>query len=814
MRIASIVFILFFIAITNMVGQSHIWQRSNPGGGGAFNLVKAGPTGTILVASDLSGVYMSTDQGNSFKPLGALQGITQGHIGGLGFDPTNADKFFIGAVDGLFRTVDHGNSFTQVIATGYVSDIIVCPSNTNIVYAAWHADYTTVDGQIYKSTDGGATFAKVSNIPSSNQVRILKLIGHPTNANKLYLVSGAARAACGAAKIYRSDNGGVAFTNISNGSEKTLDLAIDPSNPTTLYMTSMNADCSAPYYYTDREGEFYQSTNEGASWTLKSNETGAIFIKNDVPSKIRRIDPRNTASWNTESGTWQSTDNGSTWTQTGFVTNWDGAYLSDVAGPGSNEDITWAYGTSFEGLVKGMGTDMSNPDGILWATTQYVFRSIDGGVTFQNIFTDLQENQHWKSSGLDNINIMDVEINPANPNIIYAGFFDIGFWRSLDGGKSWSSSNPVAYSGGWQGYGGNVASIVADPTRANILWSTQSGSQIGDGTTYLLKNTNFGDRNNWTLSNTGLPTTEVMGLSIDKNSPATNRKLFVTADGFLYRSNNDGANWTAVTSGLPVNGGLRFTAVDNFNSSIVYAGGGNGLYGSTNGGTSWTLIGSSEINTGGNIEFWPQWNGQGVFDIKPDPLISGTVYVTVYGTGKGLYKGVKNTGSTWTWTKLYTDSYMRKVAVHPTQTSTIYATSSSAFTDGYYHPNSKGIIYSTDGFATSQIVNQGMAWPFAMTVDISPDEVYVGCPGTGIQKSRLTSINAETSWLGYNNEWHRAYNWSSGQTPDQHSIAIIKNNVPFQPIVTLPVNQCKELRLETNAKITIATGAKLEVGKE
>ena len=73
--------------------QMHGWQKTSPGGGGAFNVVKAGPTGIILVGSDLSGVYKSKDQGQTFSTLGARQGLTLGHIGGLGFDPVNASKF-------------------------------------------------------------------------------------------------------------------------------------------------------------------------------------------------------------------------------------------------------------------------------------------------------------------------------------------------------------------------------------------------------------------------------------------------------------------------------------------------------------------------------------------------------------------------------------------------------------------------------------------------------------------------------------------------------------------------------------------------
>ncbi|MBK8443527.1 MAG: hypothetical protein IPL35_08985 [Sphingobacteriales bacterium] len=716
--------------------QTFNWVRTNPGGGGAFNVIEAGSGGTILVGSDLSGVYKSTDNGNSFIPLGEQHGLTMAHIGGIGFDPDNDNIFFVGTVSGLYKTSDGGTTFSKVISTGYISDIWVSETSSNIVYAAWHASYTTTDAQIYKSTDGGTTFSKVSNLPTNANLRIIKFIGDPQNSNTFYFISGKSRNACGVAKLYKTTDGGVSFSDITVANVQVLDADIDPLNTSILYLSTYNGTCD----YTNLLGSFYKSTDGGATWNLQSNRTGAIFVKKDNPAIIRRIDPRLTNSWTPEAGTWESTDGGVSWSHTGIIaartanTTWDTGYLKDVNGVSSGLDVLWGYSIGFEGFIKAMGTDMSNPDVILWADTQYAFRSDDGGVSFNNLFTKKLANNNWQSTGLDNINIVDVEINKGDNNIIYAGYFDIGFWRSLDGGISWQSGNAADYTGGWNGYGGNVASIVSDPQRTNVVWTTMSEHQMGESPTYLLRSNNFGEKSSWILSNSGLPTQEVMGLSLDENSLSSNRTLYVTAQGKVYKSSNDGTSWQLLNSGLPANG-MRFTAVDKFNGNIVYAGGGNGLYASLDAGTTWSAIGNTEINTGGSVSFWPQTNGQGVFDIVPDPLTTGVVYVTVYGNNKGLYRGTLS-GSTWTWEKLYTDNFMRKVAINPSNPQQIAATSSSAFTDGWYHPASKGIIYSTDGFATSSIVDE-LEWPFGMTADMTATEIFIGSPGTGIHKAAL-----------------------------------------------------------------------------
>jgi len=729
-----IVFSLFLFISISIIAQTHVWTRTNPGGGGAFNCIKAGPTGIIVAGSDLSGFYMSKDKGASFTCIGAPQGIPSTHAISVGFDPFNPDKFFIGTISSLYRTTDGGISFSKVINSGDLSDIVVSKSNPQYVYAAVHSSYKSVDGAIYLSTDGGSTF---SNVSGNTKMRMLKIISDPTNSSIIYYVSGKARDGATAciARLYRSTDSGVTFTDITGGKGEVMDADIDPVTTSNIYMTT---------YTTPPAGNFYKSTDNGTTWSAPINHPGGIFVKQDEPNRIRVIQPKNPSAWVAGSGTWESTDNATTWTNTGIVTKgWETAYNKDitsVADQAQGWDVFRSYGGTFEGIVKCFGTDLSDPNVILWVNGQFLYRSSDGGVTFKNIFTNPVSPGWWQSRGVDNVNMTDMAISEVNPNIIYAGYFDIGLWRSLDGGKSWQSSNDPTYTGNWNGYGGNVMSVMADPTRSGTVWTTMSGNQEGQSPTYLLKSTSTGVRGSWKLSNAGLPTTEVMGLSLDRLSNSTNRTMYVTSLGFVYKSLNDGTNWSKITKGLPSNGGLRFTAVDNFNSSIVYAGGGNGLYASIDAGANWTLIGNAEMNRGGSSDFWGS-DGNGVFDIVPDPQTGGTVYVTVYGLAKGLYRGVKGTGATWTWTKLCTDNFMRKVSVHPLNNNFIYATSSSAFTDGSFDSSSRGVYFSNDKFATYSLVNDGMTWPIAMTVKCDKlNNVYVGSPGTGFQKAQIPGL--------------------------------------------------------------------------
>ncbi len=73
--------LLFFISIfTNLLEAQHEWIRTNPGGGGAFSTVEQEPSGVLVAASDLSGVYISYNNGQSWKSQGNLDGIIRNYF--------------------------------------------------------------------------------------------------------------------------------------------------------------------------------------------------------------------------------------------------------------------------------------------------------------------------------------------------------------------------------------------------------------------------------------------------------------------------------------------------------------------------------------------------------------------------------------------------------------------------------------------------------------------------------------------------------------------------------------------------------------
>jgi hypothetical protein len=723
--------LLFFIliSITKFISaQTHNWQRTNPGGGGAFSTVGASASGIIIAGSDLSGAYRSTDGGLNWDVIGANKGLTETHVSSVGFDRVDGNILYIGTENGIFRSNNGGNTVNQVLNGGYITDIEFGTNNTATGYATYHPTFNSNNGVVYKSSNNGISWSQIStNLPSG--IRILKIVVNPANANIVYILTGNGRFACGSADVYRSTNGGINWTNITTALSEILDVAIDPNTPENIFITTMNANCSSEFYWTDLDGSIYKSTDGGTTFESPlSSNTGIIWIDANNSSTIRLIDTREPYPWESTAGTWTSTNGGASFTKTGNVNNWDTFF---------NEELFHSYGSSFNGISKTLGEDLSNTNNYYWITSQWIYKTTNNGTIFNNIFTDEVSTGFWQSRGFDNVNMMDISISKANSNIIYLAYFDIGIWRSLDHGDSWQSCNPSSYSGNWNGKGGNCATVLSDPSRSNVVWASMSGNQNGQPPTYLLKNTNTGDKNSWTLSNTGLPDEEVMGLSIDANSSSTNRTLFVTAQGDVYKSIDDGASWSVSFNC----NGCRFTAVDQFDGNLIYAGGEAGVWRSTNGGANWTDISNSQMKSSAGRTFW-NGNYDGVFDIKIDPNNADWVYATAIGSGKGLFKSIDKGAN---WQKLLTDDFMRKIAIMPQTSNILYATSSSAFEAGGYDSGSNGILFSDDGGQNWSQQNQDMAYPLALAaaVDHLTDAtVFIGSPGTGFQKSSVPNTTA------------------------------------------------------------------------
>lgn len=696
--------------------SSSRWQSTNPGGGGAFNTIGAGPTGIILAASDLSGAYRSLDGGKTWDVIGSTRGLTATDVSGLGFDPVDPQILYLGTDGGLFRSDDGGDTFHPVLDHGYITDIEIAPGNPAVGYAAYHSRYDVADGVIYKTTDRGRAWAQISNETLPGNLHILELAVDREDENRLYLLAGEGRFACGPAALFESTDGGQSWTRIAADLGQIADFALAPDDSRTLYLTTYG-DVWDPGYRCitdDPDGGYLYRGHYDGGWTWEQwtdeDDLGSrnllVWPDADDRHAVRVIDIDYPEIWET-------TDEGITWRWLGSKEEWETGWTS----------VDFAYGGSFNGDAKTLGVDLSDPDALLWVDSQFVWATRDDGRSFGPLYTNEVAPGKWRSRGVDNIVTFGLAL-AADSAHVYLAMPDLGCFRSDDGGETWQNCNDPNYVGTWEGVGGNSMTVLADPTRPNVVWLTQAEEIEASHT--LLRSDDYGVT--WTPTNTGLPDGIPSGLNVDPHSPTDRRTLFITVDGDVYRSRDDGYTWTLV---LDCNG-CRHTAVDAHDGNPVYAGGEAGFWRSTEGGApgTWEQTGLPEMRGSLGDEFWDTY-WEGVAAIRPDPFNAEGVYVAVFGEERGLYHS-RDGGRTWE--HLFTDDYLHDVAISPTDPDVLFVASGSALYSGGYEPGSRGVLISTDGGRTWSPFNDGLPWPFANVLVVDPNPphtLWLGSPGTG-----------------------------------------------------------------------------------
>ncbi len=579
---------------------------------------------------------------------------------------------------------------------GYIVCLAIAQQDPQTVYAG------TNRGIIFKSTNAGVNWHQ-ANLGMTNHF-VSSLAIDSQNTQTVYAGTNAG--------VFKSIDGGSSWNLFNSGLTNfyVLSLAIDPQNTQTIYVGIT--------------GGVFKSIDGGANWNQTSLGRGTTYGVSLV------IDPQDTQTIYaaTSNGVYKSTDGGSTWSG---LTNISVYCLA--IDPQNTETI---YAGGFNAIG--------------------VYKSTNGGLTWSEV-----------NSGLSYKFISTLAIDPQNTQTIYAGTeldqIHGGIFKSTNGGANWSriGSGPANR---------NIECLAVDPQNTQTIYAGTSLEQLqGINVGGVFKSANGGTT--WNEANTALSGTPVFFVAVD---PVDTQTIYAGASYGVYKSTNRGATWSQVSSGLPGLSEIGFIAVDSQNSQNIYAltyhvykstnGGGSwsaigsgledytvhclaidpqdpqtvyagtqyssyydfpgGVFMSTNGGTSWSHVGSGLANTT-------------IHCLAIDPQDTQTIYAG--DSNGGIYKSA-NGGATWD--KVYsglTDKYVSKLAVDPENTQTIYAVTGS----GHAYKSTNGgadwsqIDYGVTGYITSLAIDP------ANTQTIYAGTKWDGATGMG---GVFRSVNGGTSW--------------------------------------------------------------------
>ncbi len=544
------------------------------------------------------GVYRSLNSGGSWRLIapGERTGIPS-RIGALAVDPFDSNRLILGGISysddhpgGLFLSDNGGFSWQRSL---FVSDhnywchaVVFHPSEAGVVYTS-----VTEKGSrsgLWRSLDGGTTWQQLTGgLPPAEEMHRTSLALCQSQPNVLYAQVAAARLSRlgSVLGVWRSDDGGNTWRQVDRGhfvDERQMTynntIAVNPADPdrvicggvdlhrttdggqTWFQVTDWRAQRGSPTYahadqhallipvsdpdriYALNDGGMDVSFDRGRSWTNRSDNL-AVTMFYDLA--IAASDSRVYGGGAQDNGTIVTFDD----RPDNFleVSGGDGGFIvfdPQDAGhfytsfqrmgllrfrlPAQMDEVTVPAEEAERRSVWMAYVAMSPQDPLtVFTGSVRIWRTRDDAVNWEPV-----------SEVLDGSPVKAIEIAVADPERIYAGTENGGFFRSTDGGDSWSAD-----LAGAEIPDRTITRIAAHPNNADLVFATVANY----GHSHVFRSEDGGI--SWRDVDGGtLPDAPLHSAALLTGRPDS---VVVVGDAGVFITENLGETWRNLTGDLP-----------------------------------------------------------------------------------------------------------------------------------------------------------------------------------------------------------------------------------------------------------------------
>lgn len=566
----------------------------------------------------------------------------------VGTGEVNASRSSYAGI-GLLKSANNGETWSTVGLqdSHHISKIIINPNNPNevVVSAVGHLYSTNTERGIYKTTDGGSTWKQTLFV--NDQSGIIEMDADPNNFNLMYASSWDKdrkawdfRGSGTGSGIYKSTDGGSSWTKVStpNSGFPTGDgvgrigLAVYDAN--TVYAIHDNQarrkeaseekdsdDLSKEQFKTMTSSQFLALDDKKLNAYLRNNGFQEKYRADNVKNMVRggTVKPADLAKYLEDANSmlfdtpvigaevYKSTDGGMSWKKThddyldGLYYSY-GYYFGKIHVDPSNKDGIYIYGVPILKSKDGgkTFTSISAPNvhadhHALWINPKmpgHLINGNDGGV---NISYDDGEN--WIKNNQPAVGqFYAINVDNEEPYNVYGGLQDNGVWvgpHTVEENPGWMQDGKYPYE---FIMGGDGMQIQIDNRNSDIVYT---GFQFG----------NYFRLNRKTNENTYIQPKHELGENPYRFNWQTpillsshNQDILYLGGNKLMRSMNQGTNWQAISPDLTTGGkkgNVAYGTLTTISESpylfgLLYTGSDDGLVQvSKDAGASWQNISGS-----------------------------------------------------------------------------------------------------------------------------------------------------------------------------------------------------------------------------